>query len=209
MELQENPIETTETEVEEKPAENETKSSKIGEFFGKFAVVQKFKVWTERKPQLWQLIKFTVVSMLAGLTEIVSTAILAASLKNVTEPVHWFIFNYPTIDGGLGMLITVLVATTLAQIVAFIINRKKTFKSNSNIIFSTISYAVMVVVLLIGLRMYTTPLMISGINAGINNLGLSLALVTAIWMALSFAITFVCSKYIIMREPKKKKEQTS
>ena len=197
-------------ESEEEPKKDEKSSSKIGEFFGKYTIVQKFKAWTKRKPELWQLIKFTLVSMLAGITEITSTAILAASLRNVHTPVEWFIFNYPDrgVGTGLGLMITVLVATALAQIVAFVVNRKKTFQADNNIVFSIVSYAAMVVVLLIGVRMWSTPLLENAIYQGIGNQGLALTLVTAIWMALSFAITFVFSKFIIMRKVKPKKDDS-
>jgi len=187
-----------EVSVDEKPIENEGGGKKFGGLIGKF---QKF---TKEKPQIWQVIKFTLVSMLAGLTEIISFAILTASLRNVDSPINWFILRYPTSEGGLGTMVSYLVSTSLAQIVAFVINRKKTFKSNNNIVFSITAYAVMVVVFIVGLQMYTAPLMIAVFDKGINNHGLSTALVKALWMLFSFIITFVCSKYVIMREVKPK-----
>ena len=71
-----------------------------------------FKVWTQKNAELWQIIKFTLVSMIAGGSEMilynVFLWILKAPLESIS--VKWFIFNYPGGPEG-----TILADGTIAR----------------------------------------------------------------------------------------------
>ena len=56
-----------------------------------------FKVWTEKNAGLWQVIKFTLVSMIAGGSEMVLYNVFLWILKGPLQNIDaiWFIFNYP------------------------------------------------------------------------------------------------------------------
>jgi len=164
---------------------------------------EKFRAFIEKNKGIWQLIKFAFVSMLTAVIEIVTFAVLLMTLRNVNTPINWFIFNYEAIEGGgggLGQLIAFLSSITIAQVLAFIINRKKTFKANNNLAFSITAYIIMVAVLIIGLQIYTAPLMVDAIDKALDNLTVTEFLVKVIQMLSTFVITFLCNKFIIMRE---------
>jgi len=167
-------------------------------------MIEKFKAYTEAHKEVWQLIKFTLASMAAGATELILFAILQASLKGVNKPFNWFIFHYGTAEGGkgggVGAFIAFLLSTSLAQIVAFTVNRKKTFKSDMNLAFAIPAYIVMVVVFIIGLNTYLAAVLIKAMS-GINTT-LAEYIAKIITMLLAFVVTFVFSKYVIMREKK-------
>ena len=83
----------------------------------------------------WQFIKFIFVSLGACIVQVVSLAILynIPAIKALsTTACHWFVFDYPVIEGercGLALFIAFNTSNILAQIVSFFINRNKTFNS--------------------------------------------------------------------------------
>lgn len=94
---------------------------------------------------IWQFVKFIVVSLLAMLVQIALTNLipLIPVIQDLyADPVNLFnVLKYPVetnelgviIQGGLGYCITVNVANIVAQIVAFFVNKEKTFNSGANI----------------------------------------------------------------------------
>lgn len=188
-----------------------------------------FKVWTEKHADLWQIIKFTLVSMIAGTSEMVLYNvflwILRGPLMNIS--VDWFIFHYPggaegtvladgTIArGGACVLVAYLVSTIVGNFVSFVVNRKTTFKSVANVKFSIIATMVMIVFIIF----YSTVL--GGLanswvgtwkifeNADGNFLltflmqNIGKFLITII----TFVFVFLMNKFVILREEKKTKEQ--
>lgn len=172
-------------------------------------LIDKIKKFAAEHEAIWQFVKFTIISSIAGITEITSYTLLnSVILKSMnTEPFHWWIFNYNGgVGGGLGTMISFLISTTLAQIVSFVTNRKKTFNANNNIVFSAIMYTLMVIVI-ICLQTYTGPLMVIAIDKWLNNAAISGTLGKLIWMFLSFVIIFPMNKFVIMRKKKEPAEE--
>ena len=91
------------------------------------------------KKTFWQLVKFTIVSMLACIVQVASLAALynIPAIKALSaQAFHWFVFDYPVIEGkqcGLALFIAFNTSNVLAQIVAFFVNRKKTFNADNNV----------------------------------------------------------------------------
>lgn len=97
-----------------------------------------------KEKTIWQVIKYTLVGMLASIVSFGLLNILIR-LPQVTElfatPFKSSVFDYPVVknaagqvvSGGLGYFIAFNTANVLAQVVAFFINRDKTFKSSANI----------------------------------------------------------------------------
>jgi len=84
----------------------------------------------------WQFVKFIVVSLLATVVQFGTLNILLvipAIRALETQPFQWFVFNYDLDAGGLKYFIAFNVANILAQIVAFFVNRKKTFGGTTSI----------------------------------------------------------------------------
>ena len=84
----------------------------------------------------WQFVKFIVVSLLATIVQFGTLNILLVipAIKVLeSQPFHWFVFHYDVDAGGLKYFIAFNVANILAQIVAFFVNRKKTFGGTTSI----------------------------------------------------------------------------
>lgn len=92
---------------------------------------------------LWQFVKFIVVSLLACIVQfaLVNLIPLISQVKELyATPLNWFVFDYPVvtnelgevISGGLGYFIAFNVANIAAQIVAFFVNKEKTFNSSAS-----------------------------------------------------------------------------
>ena len=187
-----------------------------------------FKVWTEKNAALWQVIKFTLVSMIAGTSEMVLYNvflwILKAPLENIS--VNWFIFNYPggpegtvladgiIARGGACVLVAYLVSTIVGNFVSFVVNRKTTFKSVANVKFSIIATMVMIAFIIFyssvlgGLAnswVGTWSIFQNTDNGFLIFLKQNIGkfLITMI----TFVFVFVMNKFVILREEKKTKEQ--
>ncbi len=93
---------------------------------------------------VWQFVKFIVVSLLAMIVQVALTNLIplipAIQEMYATEFNLW-VLSYPVnynelgevISGGLGYCIAFNVANIVAQIVAFFVNKEKTFNSGANV----------------------------------------------------------------------------
>lgn len=100
---------------------------------------------------VWQFIKFIMVSLLAMIVQFTLLNILARipAIHNLyATDFQWFVFKYAAADGGLGYFIAFNTANIAAQIVAFFVNRKKTFGSSSNIAVTLPIYMIFTVALI-------------------------------------------------------------
>ncbi len=100
---------------------------------------------------IWQFVKFIVVSLLAMIVQFVllNTLNLIPAIKDLyTQDFTWFVFAYPVAIGGLGYFIVSNTANIIAQIVAFFVNKEKTFNSGANIAVALPIYIVFTVALI-------------------------------------------------------------
>ena len=109
---------------------------------------EKFKAFTEKHARLWELVKFMFTAcsttVLYYIIFWIGQAALTEPLKDVQ--VNNAILRFLGYDANLGLAISYLSASFLSYVASYIMNRKVTFKSNSNIALSTILFALMVVV---------------------------------------------------------------
>jgi putative flippase GtrA len=111
------------------------------------------KNWIERHPDLWEFIKFNILSNVSTIARFVmtwiGTAIFINSLK-ILSPFKFAIFDY-TSEGshGLGGFLTFLVAEVIAQIVNFFVQKNWVFKSNADFSKSAPKYAVLAIVIVV------------------------------------------------------------
>ena len=88
-----------------------------------------------RHGNIWQVVKFTLISCIAFIAEFASMYALQYGLEGVcgNEDFHWFIFHYAAGRGGAfgtAGFIAMLGSKCIAEIISFTINRKKTFNAN-------------------------------------------------------------------------------
>ena len=102
---------------------------------------------------IWQFVKFIVVSLLAMIVQFVllNTLNLIPAIQELyTQDFSWWVFDYPAVTvGGLGYFIVSNVANVIAQIVAFFVNKEKTFNSGANIAVALPIYIVFTIGLII------------------------------------------------------------
>lgn len=161
---------------------------------------------------LWQFVKFIVVSLGACIVQVVSLAILynIPAIKELSAtPFHWFVFDYPVIEGercGLALFISANVANILAQIVSFFINKNKTFNSDANtavILPIYIAFTLGLIVFSAWLNPVIFKLCVEKFALGS---GLALTIATAVCSTLQFILYFPFDK-ILMHQKKKPVEE--
>ncbi len=159
------------------------------------------------KKTFWQLVKFTIVSLLACIVQVVSLAILynIPAIKALsTEPFHWFVFHYDVIPGkqcGLALFIAFNTSNILAQIVAFFVNRKKTFNADNNIPLTLTIYMIFTVALICFSAWFNPVVFTFAVNRGVSS-GLATTIATAVCSCIQFFIYFPVDK-LLMRQKKK------
>ena len=117
-----------------------------------------------------------------------------------TQAFHWFVFDYPVIEGqrcGLALFIAFNVSNLLAQIVAFFINKEKTFNSGSNTAITLPIYIIFTLAL-VCFSAWFNPVVFEFCTSKFHlNSGLSLTIATAVCSALQFFLYFPVDKNAI------------
>ena len=101
---------------------------------------------------IWQFVKFIVVSLLAMIVQFVllNTLNLIPAINDLyTQEFNWLFFTYPVAVGGLGYFIVSNVANIVAQIVAFFVNKEKTFNSGANVAIALPIYIIFTIGLIV------------------------------------------------------------
>jgi len=166
------------------------------------------------KKTLWQFIKFIIVSLLATVVMYGALNILVA-LPSVKElfatPLKWFVFDYPVtkneagaiVSGGLGYFIAFNASNIAAQIVAFFVNREKTFHSGANVAVTLPIYIVFTVALICFSAWLSPMLNTFCINKGIGAQA-SANIAAAVCSVIQFFVYFPVDK-LLFRKPKESK----
>lgn len=102
--------------------------------------------------KIWQFVKFIVVSLGAMIVQftLLNTLDLIPPIAELyNQAFEWKFFVYPVAIGGLGYFIVSNVANIVAQIVAFFINKEKTFNSSANVAVTLPIYIVFTIALIV------------------------------------------------------------
>lgn len=161
-----------------------------------------FKKWTEKHAEIWKFIKFIIAGGGSSVIELIvhmvllNTVFAAMTTQEITNPT----LNMIGINSK-GYLFTYLISTTVGYAIAFILNRKVTFKADANPALSMALYFIMVVFTIfangwIGSAMQTFA-------ADHNLTGNIWDLVfKVIGMAIPILWTYPCNRFIIHRKKK-------
>ena len=150
-----------------------------------------FVRWTEKHAEIWKFIKFMIAGGGSSAVELVVHMVLLATVFKpfLDQPITNDALNMIGIESK-GYLYTYLISTTVGYGIAFILNRKITFKADVNPTLSMILYAIMVVFTIFA-------------NGWIGSWDMVIKL---IGMAIPTLWTYPCNRFIIHR---KKKPQTT
>ncbi len=161
-----------------------------------------FKKWTEKHAEIWKFIKFSIAGGGSSVIELIvhmvllNTVFATMTTQEITNPT----LNMIGINSK-GYLFTYLISTTVGYAIAFILNRKVTFKADANPALSMVLYFIMVVFTIfangwIGSAMQTFA-------ADHNLTGNIWDLVfKVIGMAIPILWTYPCNRFIIHRKKK-------
>ncbi len=169
----------------------------------KKTLVFKVKQFLSKHANILQIIKFTLISLIAFVAEFASMYALQYGLKDIWGDIdfHWFEFNYAAGENGaygLAGFVAFLGSKCIAEIISFIVNRKKTFAANNNVVFSTIMYVITVVAIII-LSTWLGGALGSVLGGEIGaDFGNTIA--KLIGSLLSWVIIFLMDKFVIMRK---------
>lgn len=166
-------------------------------------VAQKSKKFLEDHKNIFQIIKFTLISLIAFIAEFASMYALQYGLAGVygDQEFRWFLFYYaPGKTGAYGLagFIAFLGSKCIAEIISFIVNRKKTFEANNNVVFSAIMYVITVIAVILlstWLGGALGDLLGPSIGADAGN-----TISKLVGSFLSWVIMFLMDKFVIMRK---------
>lgn len=153
---------------------------------------------------LMQAIKFTLISLVAFVSEFAIMYILQYSLLETCghADFKWWIFEYAggrTGAFGLAGFIAMLGSKLVAEIISFTQNWKRNFKANSNKVFAVTVYVITVVAIIV----FTQWL--SGALANVIKNEAGLTVCKMVGSIVSFVVIFLMDKFVIMRVKKDKK----
>lgn len=165
----------------------------------------KIKEFFSKNPTAWEFAKYTIFSLLAGWLELGIFALLNYLLPHngINRPINWFVFVYPTAAGGLGAFIAFVVSSTIGQAMKFITNFTKTFKSTNNMLLSAVGFAVMAVIIVVGLNLYVGGLLNKELCKVIANADLAGLIAKAIVQTTGFLLVYPVNKFVLMRKKSK------
>lgn len=157
---------------------------------------------------IWQFVKFIVVSLLAMIVQFVllNTLQLIPAVKELyATDFSWWVFVYPVAIGGLGYFIVSNVANVVAQIVAFFVNKEKTFNSGANIAVALPIYIVFTIALIVFSAWLNPTLKELFVGYNLSE-DLAKNIATMICSAVQFFLYFPVDK-ILFKKPKEEKAE--
>lgn len=158
----------------------------------------------------WQFVKFIFVSLIAMIVQFALLNILRVVLQNFTElyaqSFSWWVYKYTVEDGGLGYFIAFNVSNVVAQIVAFFVNREKTFNANNNIPVTLTVYIVFTVALLMFSAWLSPALYGFLLGKGVSD-ALSTNIATMACSCVQFFLYFPVDKLLMKNKDKDKNKK--
>lgn len=151
---------------------------------------------------LWQFVKFIFVSLIAFAVQffLLNTLKFIPFIRNLySTDFHWWVFKSEVAAGGLGYFIVSSMANFLSRIVAFFVNRDKTFNSDANIAAVLPIYIAFAVALVIFLSWLNPILKASIVANGLGDAAASNA-ATMLCCVIQFFLYFPVDKILFRKE---------
>ena len=158
---------------------------------------------------IWQFVKFIVVSLLAMIVQFVllnTLQLIPAIQELYTVEFSWWVFVYPVAVGGLGYFIVSNVANIIAQIVAFFVNKEKTFNSGANVAVALPIYIIFTIALILFSAWLNPTLKEIFVGFEWCNEPLAKNIATMICSALQFFLYFPVDKILFHKKKEEKAE---
>lgn len=157
---------------------------------------------------IWQFVKFIVVSLLAMIVQFVllnTLNLIPAIAELYNQDFAWWVFIYPVAVGGLGYFIVSNVANIIAQIVAFFVNKEKTFNSGANVAVTLPIYIIFTIALIFFSAWLNPTLKEVFVNWGLEEVAAK-NIATMICSAVQFFLYFPVDKILFHKKKEEKAE---
>lgn len=159
---------------------------------------------------LWQFVKFIFVSLLAMIVQFATLNILLLlpQIKQIiSQPYEFWVFVSDGLEkNGLGYFIAFNIANILAQIVAFFVNKEKTFNSGANVAVTLPIYIVFTIALICFSAWLSPTLQGLFVKWGVNAQGAA-NISTMCCSAIQFFLYFPVDKILFHKKKEDKKEE--
>ena len=160
--------------------------------------------------EIWKFVKFTLVGFSSTLVELAVFYLLQyVVFKNIAHApmpdnaVFKFLGSIGLAQ-GLGIFYSYVISTTIGYIIAFILNRKTTFKADSNVVLSTVLYIIMVIFTIIATAWIGT--VFQNFMASHNLKALGDIITKPLVATLATAWTYPINRFVIHRHKKTEEE---
>jgi len=161
-----------------------------------------FTRFTEKHDEVWKFIKFSIAGGGSSVVELVVHMLL---LNFVFASLTAQAITNPTLNmigiTSKGYLYTYLISTTVGYAIAFILNRKITFKADANPTVSMILYAIMVVFTIFANGWIGSAMTTFAQNHSLTGNFWDLV-IKLIGMAIPTLWTYPCNRFVIHRKKK-------
>lgn len=161
-----------------------------------------FTRFTEKHAEVWKFIKFSIAGGGSSVVELVVHMLL---LNFVFASLTAQAITNPTLNmigiTSKGYLYTYLISTTVGYAIAFILNRKITFKADANPTVSMILYAIMVVFTIFANGWIGSAMTTFAQNHSLTGNFWDLV-IKLIGMAIPTLWTYPCNRFVIHRKKK-------
>ena len=159
--------------------------------------------FTEKHAELWKFIKFSSVGASSTLVEMgvfyLLQYVVFKSILHDPLPEN-AVLNLLKLTQGKGYLYAYIISTTIGYAIAFVLNRKTTFKADSNVALSTTLYVLMVVFTIFATAYLGTQFQLIMANHGYQALGDAIGKPLAAGIATVW--TYPLNRFVIHRHKK-------
>ena len=159
--------------------------------------------FTEKHAELWKFIKFSLVGASSTLVEMgvfyLLQYVVFKSILHDPLPEN-AVLNLLKLTQGKGYLYAYIISTTICYAIAFVLNRKTTFKADSNVALSTTLYVLMVVFTIFATAYLGTQFQLIMANHGYQALGDAIGKPLAAGIATVW--TYPLNRFVIHRHKK-------
>ncbi|MGN0549693.1 MAG: hypothetical protein ACI4IM_08870 [Acutalibacteraceae bacterium] len=159
---------------------------------------------------LWQFVKFVFVSLIAFFVQffLLNTLKFIPFIQNLYGTYfQWWVFKSEIAAGGAGYFVVSTAANFLSRIVAFFVNRDKTFNSDAKISVALPIYIAFALALIAFLSWLNPCLKASFVNGGLGDAAASNA-ATMVCCCIQFFLYFPVDKLLFRKEKSPKSEVT-
>ncbi len=180
----------------------------------KIGFILKIDLWAEKKgPKwkfLWQVLKYGIVSSLAGIIQIVLVNILFRLFDDFNAPLSPLLSNIFSTEvvgkdnSNWGYVLTFFLSNALANTFAYFMNKKKTFRSDAPM-YHFILY-IIVVILLVFLMTWIQGVLVHYLTDTFNLKNFAPTIATVSTAFLQGLLLFPLQKFVLLREKKKSDE---